>query len=491
MLSVAWDTVLDLVVVCADVAKCFPRADRKVMLKELAGQGVWGNAWHMLRRMDEGLRGRVMVSGELSEVYAVLQGFLEGDISCPLKCNVLMRAILTDLRTYVDPITGEERPLGVVLHGKWVGGSLFLDDSILLARGIVEAQLMCDIVVKRIEDYMISFSGPKTMAVRVNTPVAAAAQPLATLWITGMVGGAVEELDSDSIDRATEAKGGWRGVRVGTTAAGRRQKVAMVEAAARVIQKTVMKYLGVWYKSGGAVNSKHGEYVVSKARRVVGRLAQVGCFEGGLSPAVALDHAESKFGSTVTYGCIAWAYVGIMGKGIGITAARDVERAQLSLARAVLNAPKKMPAAIVLGEAGWTSVTLQWAESVLQEWATIKASRVVLEGDVAAAVAGEKCSELGDRVVGAAELVFGMDGRYELDSFTNKHSPPTAQKMRKSQCAGRRRRRRKCAGGGAGGRAGDGWRVAEGGGGGGGAPAAAIFLTPQTRGGEASTETAS
>jgi hypothetical protein len=234
---------------------------------------------------------------------------------------------------------------------------------------------------------MISFSGPKTMAVRVNTPVAAAAQPLATLRITGMVGGAVEELDSDSIDRASEAKGGWRGVRVGTAAARRRQtqKVAVVEVAARVIQKTVMKYLGVWYKSGGVVNSKHGEYVVSKARRVVGRLAQVGCFEGGLSPAVALDHAESKFGSTVTYGCIAWAYVGIMGNGIGITAAREVERAQLSLARAVLNAPKKMPAAIVLGEAGWTSVTLQWAESVLQEWATIKGSpadrtdRVVME----------------------------------------------------------------------------------------------------------------
>jgi endonuclease/exonuclease/phosphatase family metal-dependent hydrolase len=335
MLSVAWDTVLDLVVICADVAKCFPRADRKVMLKELAGQGVWGNAWHLLRRMDEGLQGKVMVSGELSEAYAVLQGFLEGDISCPLKCNVLMRAILTDLRTYVDPVTGEDRPLGVVLHGKWVGGSLFLDDSILLARGMVEAQLMCDVVVKRIEDYMISFSGPKTMAVRVNTPAAAAAQPNATLRVPGMVGGAVEELDSDSIDRTAEAKGGWRGVRVGTAAARRRQtqKVAVVEAAARVIQKTVMKYLGVWYKSGGAVNSKHGEYVVSKARRVVGRLAQVGCFEGGLSPAVALDHAESKFGSTVTYGCIAWAYVGIMGNGIGITAAREVERAQLSLAR--------------------------------------------------------------------------------------------------------------------------------------------------------------
>jgi hypothetical protein len=133
--------------------------------------------------------------------------------------------------------------------------------------------------VKRIEDYMISFSGPKTMAVRVNTPVAAAAQPLATLRITGIVGGAVGEFDSDGVDRTAEKKGGWRGVRVGTTAAKIRQmqQVAVVEAAARVIQqKMVLKYLA--------------------------------------------------------YGCIAWAYVGIMGNGIGITAAREVERAQLSLA---------------------------------------------------------------------------------------------------------------------------------------------------------------
>jgi hypothetical protein len=29
-----------------------------------------------------------------------------------------------------------------------------------------------------------------------------------------------------------------------------------VEAAARVVQKRVMKYLGVWYQSGEMVNSK-------------------------------------------------------------------------------------------------------------------------------------------------------------------------------------------------------------------------------------------
>jgi hypothetical protein len=113
-----------------------------------------------------------------------------------------------------------------------------------------------------------------------------------------------------------------------------------------------------------------------------------------------------------------------------------------------------MPAAIVLGEAGWTSVTLQWAESVLQEWATIKASpvdrtdRVVMEGDVAAAVAGEKCSELGDRVVRAAELVFGMDGRYELDSFTNKAAWKKLKEANDSRGAGRVQRAALCGRGG-------------------------------------------
>ena len=102
-----------------------------------------------------------------------------------------------------------------------------------------------------------------------------------------------------------------------------------------------------------------------------------------------------------------------------------VERAQLSLARAVLNAPKKMPAPIVLGEAGWMSVTLQWAVTVLQEWGTIMAApvsrtdRAVLVGDVTAAQTGAKCSELGERVVGAAELIFGLGGGHELH-FRNK-----------------------------------------------------------------------
>ena len=358
-----------------------------------------------------------MVSGELSELYKVLKGFLEGDISCPLKANVLMRKIIADLRNYVDPATGVKRPLGVVLHGKWVGGSLFLDDSILLARGMVEAQLMCDVVAKCIADYMITFSAPKTMAVRVAPKL----QPLATLSMSGMAGGPVTELDDDSVDRTEDKMGGWRGVKQ----PGEKGRAAQVEAAARIIQRRVMKYLGVWYQSGGAVNSKQGEYIGNRARGVVGRISQVGCFEGGLSPSVALDHAETKFISTVSYGCIAWAYVNVMGNGIGVTAARVVERAQLSLARAVLNAPKKMPAPIVLGEAGWMSVTLQWAVTVLQEWGTIMAApvsrtdRAVLVGDVTAARAGEKCSELGVRVVGAAELIFGLGGGHELN-YRNK-----------------------------------------------------------------------
>ena len=70
-----------------------------------------------------GLRGRVMVSGVLSERYEVLKCFLEGDISCPLKANVLMRKVIADLRNYVDPASGEKRPLSVVLHApRQVGG---------------------------------------------------------------------------------------------------------------------------------------------------------------------------------------------------------------------------------------------------------------------------------------------------------------------------------------------------------------------------------
>jgi hypothetical protein len=34
------------------------------------------NAWHQTHDLDDGLHGRVMVSGELSEVYEALQGWL-------------------------------------------------------------------------------------------------------------------------------------------------------------------------------------------------------------------------------------------------------------------------------------------------------------------------------------------------------------------------------------------------------------------------------
>jgi hypothetical protein len=59
MLAVAWDVVDDLVVIAMDVAKCFPTADRDVMLLELARLGVWGDAWRLIANLDDGLKGRV------------------------------------------------------------------------------------------------------------------------------------------------------------------------------------------------------------------------------------------------------------------------------------------------------------------------------------------------------------------------------------------------------------------------------------------------
>jgi hypothetical protein len=114
MLAVAWDVVGDLVVIAMDVAKCFPTAGRDAMLLELARLGVWGNAWRLIVSLDEGLKGKVLISGVLSEFHPVEQGFLEGDTSCPTKCNVMMGAVLVALRA---------AGLGVKLHGVWVGAS--------------------------------------------------------------------------------------------------------------------------------------------------------------------------------------------------------------------------------------------------------------------------------------------------------------------------------------------------------------------------------
>jgi hypothetical protein len=186
MLAVAWDVVDDLVVIAMDVAKCFPTADRDVMLLELAKLGVWGDAWRLIANLDEGLKGRVLISGVLSEFYPVEQGFLEGDTSCPTKCNVMMGAVLVALRA---------AGLGVKLHGVWVGASLFLDDKLLIARGMPMAQAMLVVVRRVVRDHCIGISAPKSIAVRRRPRRFLRA----VLRMEGMVGGQAV-VGSDTID---------------------------------------------------------------------------------------------------------------------------------------------------------------------------------------------------------------------------------------------------------------------------------------------------
>jgi hypothetical protein len=184
-LAVAWDLVEDMVAIAGDIKKMFPRSDRAVGLWEMAKRGITGNAWHQTHDLDEGLHGRVMVSGELSEVYEVLQGWLEGDIGCPSKANFLVAAIAQDL---------QDAKLGVILYGVWIGCSFFLDDSIMLAKGMPMAQQMCTVAARRCRWYMITLSGPKTLAVRVRPRE----HKLATLRMEGMADGATVDYDDDA-----------------------------------------------------------------------------------------------------------------------------------------------------------------------------------------------------------------------------------------------------------------------------------------------------
>jgi hypothetical protein len=203
MLAIAWDLVPDLVVPATDVAKCFPSADRDVGMLELAELGVWGDAWNLVASLDEGLHGRVIIGGVLSAQYPVNQGWLEGDTNCPLKCNALVQPVLVALR-----LSG----LGVVLYGVWIGGSSFLDDLLMIARGMPMAQAMMNVARRVLRDLVIGISAPKSVFVR-RRPVAFAN---ATLTLKGMVGGGVTVVGPDTVDmggaaQVTGKKGGGRG----------------------------------------------------------------------------------------------------------------------------------------------------------------------------------------------------------------------------------------------------------------------------------------
>ena len=65
---------------------------------------------------------------------------------------------------------------------------------------------------------------------------------------------------------------------------------------------------------------------------------------------------------------MAWAYVGLDGCGISATNAAKLERAQAKLARSILAAPRHVPIPVLLGELGWTTVTLKFMKKVLVEW---------------------------------------------------------------------------------------------------------------------------
>jgi hypothetical protein len=130
------------------------------------------------------------------------------------------------------------------------------------------------------------------------------------------------------------------------------EDAAITEAHERVLCMEVMKFLGVWFQGAEGVMNAQGEAVAKMAMRVVGQMRRGGLCKGGLSPAVALDHAEHKFLSAVSYGALVWAYVGLSRNGIGAGWAGKVEKQQVILARTILSAPERMPAAVVLGEVG-------------------------------------------------------------------------------------------------------------------------------------------
>jgi hypothetical protein len=340
---IAGEMLDNIWLLCTDVVKCYPEMSRAATMVALARSGVGGSMWRAHERVDRQLVSRVEINGVRSRQYPVRTGFLEGMPASGMKAVVNLQAAPREL---------ERKGQGVTLYGVWIGCNSFVDDNGGIFEGVRGLQDGTTTLSEVTHERGSAFSGPKTFVIRLSKNAPPANCTVGMKWMRG----AQDRVQHKHEIRNASWGKGWDGRAIpGDKIVGRRTQGRM---------------LGMMMEKGGRFGVQ-GKFIVRAAKRKMGELVTMLCFEGGLTASFSEQMAMQRWWPTVANMPLGWAYVGLDDCGICKTDAEALERVQLQVGRSILAAPHRVPNAVILGELGWTTVQLRMMHDVLIEWGRI------------------------------------------------------------------------------------------------------------------------
>ena len=138
-----------------DFATAFPSMPHEPMLRKLKEQGVRGKAQRHIRSLCRSPKGRVRLSGLLSELFSALRGSLEG---CPLSPGAFKNFVDDILDELEDLEMGCQVPVGDGTYVSqnddaqaillYVVGLLFADDKVLLLSSRKAVDKAATVIIK-------------------------------------------------------------------------------------------------------------------------------------------------------------------------------------------------------------------------------------------------------------------------------------------------------------------------------------------------------
>jgi hypothetical protein len=236
-----------------DVQKAYDTVWHNGLWYRLWSLGVRGRTLSLLRFWYRDMASCVVVDGDRSDYFDVLQGVKQGSILSPLLYSFFINDVIKMMRRL---------NLGITEGGIWVGMLLYADDMVLLADSPEELQKMIFSLESFCSQYRFRLNPSKSKSFVAGESKANRCKRLATFGQFKMTNGRMEDVE-------------------------------------------IFKYLGVEIRKDGRwcdyLNRCHG-----KARSVANLLVALGMHSHGFSVPAALRLFESLVMPHLQFGCQVW-----------------------------------------------------------------------------------------------------------------------------------------------------------------------------------------
>ena len=227
-----------------DIEKTFDSVELPILLQHLLNKGINGKFWRLIKNWYTNSTSRVRVNNQLSEPFTV--GVKQGSVLSPTLFLIVMDQLLKQLR---------EKKYGLSVCQTFAGVAIHTDDlrTTALSKDIMSHQARE--ITNFTKDNHLKLNASKLEVVRVSR---------------------------------------------------HRKDPERLEIASAEIQTTLAaKYLGVWWEYNLSASRAVHENV-SKARKAVFALGNIGAFHGSLNPLSGRSIFETCIVPILLYSCETW-----------------------------------------------------------------------------------------------------------------------------------------------------------------------------------------